>query len=669
MTGEPMPLSPEPSVEESGTEQAEVGALRREVAALRTSLEAAEGRLADRRGSRVGLAARVVRAAAKDPVRRRTLGRDLARALLDRSAAPAPSSAPSGPVTLPEFAPPEGPVARPDLTVAVLLDPFSELAFQYEWSQVTFGPDDWLETLVKRPPSLLFVESAWNGNGGRWRLHMTGAGGPSEQLRSLVAWCRDRGIRAVFWNKEDPPNYDRFIETARLFDHVFTVDADRIPAYHRDLGHDRVALLPFAAQPRIHNPVQRGAGRIYDVAFAGTYFAEKHPERRTQMEYILDPARDFGLHIYSRLQHLDSRYQFPPRYVRHIVGNLPYERMLAAYTSYKVFLNVNSVTTSPSMCARRLFELSAAQTAVVSGPAASVEGIFGGDLTVVNDTEQTRAELSVLLRHGEFRERRALRAHRRVFDEHLYTHRVDTVLEVAGVPVTVPDRSVTVVVPTNRPARLDNVFDFVGRQLHEQIQLVLVPHGFEVPEAELNRRAKEAGVDELVVRVADSAMTLGTCMNLGLDAADGEFVAKMDDDNWYGPHYLRDLVRAFSYTDADVVGKWAHLVHLQGSGATLLRFPEAEHRYVKLVQGGTIVARRSTAVRLRFDDLPRRVDTTFLGKVAAAGGRVYSADRFNFVSVRLADAGAHTWQITEEQMLAGRADLLFYGEPYTHAEV
>jgi hypothetical protein len=415
--------------------------------------------------------------------------------------------------------------------------------------------------------------------------------------------------------------------------------------------------------------VQRGAGRIFDVAFAGTYFAEKHQERRAQMEYVLDPARDFGLHIYSRLQHLDSRYQFPQRYAPHIVGNLPYERMLAAYTSYKVFLNVNSVTTSPSMCARRLFELSAAQTAVVSGPAASVEGFFGDDLTVVNDAEQTRAELSVLLRHGEFRERRALRAHRRVFDEHLYTHRVDTVLEVAGVPVTVPDRSVTVVVPTNRPARLDNVFDFVGRQLHEQIQLVLVPHGFEVPEAELNRRAKEAGVDELVVRVADSAMTLGTCMNLGLDAADGEFVAKMDDDNWYGPHYLRDLVRAFSYTDADVVGKWAHLVHLQGSGATLLRFPEAEHRYVKLVQGGTIVARRSTAVRLRFDDLPRRVDTTFLGKVAAAGGRVYSADRFNFVSVRLADAGAHTWQITEEQMLAGRADLLFYGEPYTHAEV
>jgi hypothetical protein len=387
------------------------------------------------------------------------------------------------------------------------------------------------------------------------------------------------------------------------------------------------------------------------------------------MEYVLDPARDFGLHIYSRLQHLDSRYQFPQRYVRHIVGNLPYERMLAAYTSYKVFLNVNSVTTSPSMCARRLFELSAAQTAVVTGPAASIEGYFGEDVTVVADAEQTRTELAVLLRHSEFRERRALRAHRRVFDEHLYAHRVATVLGAAGQTVDADVPSVTIVVPTNRPAQLDDVFGFVGRQRHDRIQLVLVQHGFEVSESDLTRRAKETGVDELVVRAAGAAVTLGRCMNLGLEAADGEFVAKMDDDNWYGPNYLRDLVRAFSYTDAEVVGKWAHLVHLQGSGATLLRFPEAEHRYVKLVQGGTIVARRSTARQLQFDDLPRRVDTTFLEKVTAAGGKVYSSDRFNFVSVRRADADGHTWKITEEQMLAGRADLLFYGEPYAHAEV
>ena len=96
-------------------------------------------------------------------------------------------------------------------------------------------------------------------------------------LRELVAWCKEQGIPTVFWNKEDPPNYERFIETAKLFDRVFTVDVDCVPRYVKDLGHDRVEVLPFAAAPRIHNPIAAPDGRTFDIAFAGTYFAEKHP--------------------------------------------------------------------------------------------------------------------------------------------------------------------------------------------------------------------------------------------------------------------------------------------------------------------------------------------------------------------------------------------------------
>ncbi len=131
-------------------------------------------------------------------------------------------------------------------------------------------PTTWRGLLGAHPVDLLFVESAWNGNGGAWRLAMTGPDGPSAELRALVDWCRGQGVPTVFWNKEDPPNYDLFLETARLFDHVFTVDADRLEDYRRDLGHDRVALLPFGAQPRLHNPVRRGGGRARPVAFAGT---------------------------------------------------------------------------------------------------------------------------------------------------------------------------------------------------------------------------------------------------------------------------------------------------------------------------------------------------------------------------------------------------------------
>lgn len=562
--------------------------------------------------------------------------------------------------------------ARPDLTVAVVLDEFSELAFAYEWSQVTFGPEDWQHVVERRRPDLLFVESAWNGNGGRWRLHMTRDDRPSDELRALVVWCRREGIPTVFWNKEDPPNYDRFIATARLFDRVFTVDADRIPDYRRDLGHDRVDLLPFAAQPRIHNPVRRQRGRPYDVAFAGTWFAQKHPDRRAQMEYVLRPALDHGLHIWSRMQRGDRRYRFPRPYRRHVVGSLPYARMLAAYSAYKVFLNVNSVTGSTTMCSRRLFELAAAQTAVVSAPAASIEPFFGHTVTIVETAEQTRAALAALLADDDARDRLALQAHRRVLDEHTCSARVDTVLRsvgLSGAGTSRPVPRVSAIVPTRRPEQLDHVLRTLGSQSHRALELVLVTHGFTLDEDDVRRRADAAGVPALTLVGADAGLTLGACLNLGIAAATGDLVAKMDDDNFYGAHYLTDLVRALDYSGADVVGKWAHLVQLEGSGEALLRFAHAEHRFVEQVQGGTILTSRGIAERFGFDDLPRRVDTTFLARVRGAGLSVYAADRFNFVSVRRADPGEHTWPITDEEIRARSSRVLDVADPYALAEV
>ncbi len=559
---------------------------------------------------------------------------------------------------------PEGPVSRPEVRVAVVLDEFSELAWRYEWDQVPVTPGGWREELAARPPQLLFVESSWNGNRGAWRLAMSN--GPSADLRALVGWCREQGVPTVFWNKEDPPGYERFLATARLFDHVFTVDSDLVDGYRSALGHDRVGVLPFAAQPRIHNPVQRwGPGRVHDVAFAGTYFAEKHSERRAQMDYVLRPALAHGLHVYSRMQAEDARYRFPPEYRRHVVGTLPYPRMLAANTAYKVVLNVNSVTRSPTMCARRLFELSAAQTPVLSGPAAAIEPVFGDDVTVVRDERECETGLEVLLRHKEHRDRIALRAHRRVFAGHLYEHRARTVLAAVGLPDPPRDRTVSAVVPTMRPERVDAVLAAVAAQRHD-VELVLVPHGFDVDVRDVRARAHDLGLDHVQVVPAGDELTLGACLNLGVRAASGRYVAKMDDDNYYAPDYLTDLVAVFSYSEAAVTGKWAHYVHLAASGATLLRFEDSEHRDVDLVQGGTILAEADTVRRVPFEDLPRRVDTTFLEKVRRAGGTVHAADRFNFVSIRSPGTVGHTWRISDAELMTRSSRLVFYGDPREH---
>lgn len=584
-----------------------------------------------------------------------------------------------GRLTYPAWPVATAPLRRRDLRVAVVLDDFSRLALSYEWQQVEVTPDDWRRTLEAEPVDLLFVESAWAGNGGAWRYHLTGTQGPRPAFVELVAWCREHGVPTVLWNKEDPVHHEDFLDVARLVDHVWTTDGDMVDRYRTELGHDRVGVLPFAAQPALHHPVRRGAGRAErDVAFAGMWFAHRHPERREQLDVLLGGALDAsarmgtGLEIYSRQLGGDDRYQFPAPYDARVVGSLDYASMLTAYRAHKVFLNVNTVVGSPTMCARRIYEITASGTPVVSTPSPAIDAVFAADeVTQVADRHEAGLVLRALVRNPELRDRQVHRAQRRIWAAHTYAHRVDDVLDAAGLGehrVTGGVPQVSVLVATNRPHRLEHVLRTVGGQRDVDVQLVLLAHGWDVDDADVRAAALAAGVRDVVLLGAGADVALGECLNRLVAASDGAVVAKVDDDDVYGAHYLADQVHALGYSGADVVGKQAHFVHLAGADVTALRFPEREHRFTDFVMGPTLVAPRATVDAVPFPAVGRGEDTGFLADAVAAGASVYSADRFNFVQVRGGDVAAHTWTVSDAELLAG-ADVQVAGRAPDHAMV
>jgi hypothetical protein len=142
----------------------------------------------------------------------------------------------------------------------------------------------------------------------------------------------------------------------------------------------------------IHHPPVDDELRTGDVAFAGSYYAAKHPERREQMEMLLDAAAEFGLHIFDRMDRQgDPRFAWPEKYRPYIVGSLTYPQTLEAYRRYRTFINVNTVVDSPTMCARRVYELMASGTRVVSGPSLALDGV---PVEIATTTQEARAILS-----------------------------------------------------------------------------------------------------------------------------------------------------------------------------------------------------------------------------------------------------------------------------------
>lgn len=584
-----------------------------------------------------------------------------------------------------DFLPAEASAKKPvfgDLRVATILDDFSQTAWGHEFTTVSVTPQGWREQLAEAPVDLLLVESAWAGNGRAWQYQLTGSKAPSGPLRELVTHCREQGIPTVFWNKEDPPHVEDFLETARLFDVVFTSDSRLIPRYREELGHHRVASLAFAAQPALHHPIRPQRGyHERDMAFAGMYFAHKFPERRDQMQMLLSAAETAsatmarGLEIFSRFLGDDERYQFPQPFAQRVVGGLDYQRMLTAYRAYKVFLNVNSVADSPSMCARRVFEITASGTPVVSTRSEAIPRFFDqAEVPVVDSEEEARQTLRALVRSPELNARTAHLGQRRIWRGHTYAHRAVEVLEAAGLGHDAGGRAfrdrldlpeTSILVSTNRPHQLEHVLKTVAGFEEVETELILVAHGFQPQEAEVRARAKELGIERLSLCIEPVESSLGECLNRAVEMASGEVLTKVDDDDLYGPQYLADLLRAMRFSGAEVVGKQAHYMHLAGPDATLLRFAHREHRWTDFVMGPTITGRAEVFRDHPFASVSRSEDTGFLSRVAEAGGRIYSADRFNFCQMRGVTTAGHAWGASETDLL-GTGEIVFFGDNPRH---
>lgn len=551
--------------------------------------------------------------------------------------------------------------------VAVILDDFSAQAWASEWDCISVRPDTWKAKLANSAVEMLFVESAWAGNEKAWSYQLTGSSAPRPAIAELVAWCRSQNIPTVFWNKEDPPHYEDFLETARLFDTVLTSDSNQIDRYKNDLGHERIESLSFAAQPAVHNPIRPQRGfQARDVAFAGMYFAHKFPERREQMEMLLSGALDVagsmkhGLEIFSRQLGGDANYQFPSPFDEHVVGSLPYEKMLSAYKAYKVFLNVNSVVDSPSMCARRIFEITASGTPVVTAPSRAIAEFFDkSEVLEVGTREEAAGMIRSLVRSKELRDRTVHLGQRKIWQEHTYAHRAEQILRASGLRVETPhptsmtqEPKISALVSTIRPQQIDHILATVSKQVNVETELVLLTHGFELDQSAVRAKAREHGIENLILLHEPRTTTLGACLNLAAKAASGFYVTKMDDDDLYGANYLQDQAAAHRYSGASVVGKQAHYMFLGGRNTTLLRYEEREHRFTDMVMGPTIFTTREMMHEVPFLGLGRGEDTNFLRGVLEAGGTVYSADRFNFVQMRGANGEGHTWSVEETALMA-----------------
>jgi Glycosyl transferases group 1 len=284
-------------------------------------------------------------------------------------------------------------------------------------------------------PDLLLVESAWEGFWGSWRYGI--ASYPDHPERSnavldcLVGRARDGNVPTVFWNREDGVHFDRFLASASLFEHIFTVDENTIPLYRAALK-DTVTLdvLMFGVQPAIHCPARIEPDRR--LAFVGSYSRHLHAHRRQWQDMAFEAANDIGLTVYNRNSNRRSaQYRFPQRPWINVKKAIAHTRTADVYRRHIACLNVNTVDNSRTAFSRRLVEIIASGGLAVTNTTPAVIRHFRDFCEMVDDEEQARALFNRLSRDGwSPTDRERIRAGSdHVLRYHTWKHRLGQIMD------------------------------------------------------------------------------------------------------------------------------------------------------------------------------------------------------------------------------------------------
>lgn len=189
--------------------------------------------------------------------------------------------------------------------------------------------------------------------------------------------------------------------------------------------------------------------------------------------------------------------------------------------------------------------------------------------------------------------------------------------------------SLSVLISTARPSDLLAILLQLEKQTLPRFELILGLHNFDLNNA---HRSAIKTLEKRNVRVVfqnfDKSFTLGKILTSLGKLSKGEFIAKMDDDDTYGPHHLSDLLELIIIKQADVVGRAMNFVYVEALDLTVRRMTSQgismANVWTDWVCGGTILAKRTSAEAAGwFGTGKNAVDTFLLQGIKSNGGKIW----------------------------------------------
>ena len=426
-----------------------------------------------------------------------------------------------------------------DVNIGIVADEFLYNSFDGVANFHYITRDNYKEYTDKL--DIFLLVTTWKGLNMEWK----GLGNPNirkhrKDMFDIISHYQKNGIKTVFYSKEDPVNYDIFIELAKKCEYVFTTAEEVIDNYKRDCKNENVSVLNFGINPMYHNPIGfKKFEKKKEILFSGSWYV-KYPHRIDDTQRIFDGVIDNNddLKIIDRNYELKlERHFFPKKYVKYVSPAVDHNTLQKLHKLYDWAINLNSVKYSNTMFANRIYELQALGNILLSNYSLGVNNKFPNVFLINN-----RSEVKDILNGFTEEERYQHQVYgiRRVMSHETTHNRIIDILEMTNTSYEKGFKSIAVLV-NNKSEIVQRMFN---KQTYPHKELILIE--------DFNEALKEKY----------------------------DMVTFFDENKEYREFYLEDMINGFKYTDSDYITKNAYF-----DGDKLIT--GIEHDYVNVIDDKT----------------------------------------------------------------------------------
>ncbi|MCA0983587.1 glycosyltransferase family 2 protein [Halobacillus yeomjeoni] len=226
---------------------------------------------------------------------------------------------------------------------------------------------------------------------------------------------------------------------------------------------------------------------------------------------------------------------------------------------------------------------------------------------------------------------------------------------------------ISVVACTMRADFIEHLINNYSKQSLQDKELIIILNHSSLDKSKVREQLDEKNVSARLFEFPEK-VTLGECLNFGAAQAKYEYVAKFDDDDFYGEGYLEEAAEVLSEKKCKVVGKSTFYIYFKQDGMLRLFHPNCENKWIirknnrsysanDFISGASLVFAKDIMEKVKFPAVKYATDVGFQKECFKKGIPMYSTTKLHYAYIRYPGAAHHTSRARDHDLRGGTTEV------------